>query len=89
MIKMDDGASKLGEFGIAINTSLTKHTKQILFDEKMAFTIHLALGRAYKKGNGRNESSLHWDMILNLREQGEIWIDDKCIQRNGSWLINF
>jgi len=87
VIKMDPGACKFGEFGIGTNQRIKTSVKQILFDEKIEYTIHLALGRAYKEGNGQNESALHWDMIKDLRDGGRFEIDGKVIQENGKWLI--
>lgn len=88
LIAMDAGSCKLGEFGIGTNEQIQRGVKQILFDEKIGFSIHLALGMAYREGNGQNESSLHWDMIKSLKENGAIYIDEKCIQKNGRWLID-
>lgn len=88
MIKMDSGSMMLGELGIGTNYRLDKHTKIILFDEKMGGTVHLALGSAYKEGGGTNESALHWDMIKDLRKGGEIYVDGKLIQKNGKFLID-
>ena len=67
MIKTDEGAKYLGEFGIGMNPGITKFIKNIIFDEKIMGSIHLAVGRAYKEGGGVNESALHWDMIKDLR----------------------
>jgi aminopeptidase len=86
MIATDKGSKFLGEFGVGMSPNITKFTKNILFDEKLNFTIHLALGMAYKEGGGKNDSALHWDMIKDLRN-GAIYIDGKCIQKNGKWLI--
>jgi aminopeptidase len=83
MIGMDPGAKYLGEFGIGTNYLIEKFIKQILFDEKIGGTVHLALGMAYKEGGGVNESALHWDMIKDLRHGGEIWVDDFLLQKNG------
>ncbi len=85
MIKTDKGASYIGEFGIGVNYNIKKFVKQILFDEKIGGTIHLALGMAYKEGGGKNDSAIHWDMIKDLRKGGAIYIDGKCIQRNGKF----
>ena len=85
MINIDKGAKYLGEFGVGMNYNITKFVKQILFDEKIGGTIHLALGMAYKEGGGKNESAIHWDMIKDLRQGGSIYIDGKCIQRNGKF----
>lgn len=87
MIATDKGSCKLGEFGIGLNFGIKKHIKNILFDEKIGGTIHLALGMAYKKGGGRNESAVHWDMIKDLRHGGDIYVDDKLIQKNGKFLF--
>ncbi|MDP2906316.1 MAG: aminopeptidase, partial [Nanoarchaeota archaeon] len=87
MIGIDKGAKYLGEFGIGVNPYITKFIKQILFDEKIGGTIHLALGKAYKEGGGRNVSALHWDMIKDLRKGGAFYIDDKLIQKNGKFRI--
>ncbi|MBI5391107.1 aminopeptidase [Candidatus Woesearchaeota archaeon] len=86
MIKLDAGAKYLGEFGIGLNYGIKRFIRQILFDEKIGGTIHLALGMAYKEGGGKNESALHWDMIKDLRD-GEFWIDDTCVQKKGKFLI--
>jgi len=87
MIKTDKGACMLGEFGIGLNFGIKKFIRNILFDEKIGGTIHLALGMAYKEGHGRNESALHWDMIKDLRNNGKIIVDGKVIQQDGKWLI--
>ena len=87
LIAVDKGASYIGEFGIGLNYDIKKFMRQILFDEKMGGTIHLALGMAYPKGGGRNKSALHWDMIKDLRQGGEIWLDNKLIQKDGKFLI--
>jgi len=87
MIAMDPGARKLGECGIGTNGRIKSYIKQILFDEKIEFTVHLALGMAYPEGGGRNKSALHWDMIKDLRRGGAIHVDGKCIQKNGKWQI--
>jgi len=86
-INTDDGAKKIGEFGIGLNYTIKNHVKNTLFDEKIGGTIHLALGMAYPEGGGKNKSAIHWDMIKDLRKKGQIIIDGKCIQKNGKWMI--
>ena len=86
-LEMDGGAKYLGEFGIGFNLNIQKFVKNILFDEKISGSIHLALGRAYKEGGGTNESALHWDMIKDLRQEGKIIVDGKIIQEKGKFLI--
>lgn len=88
MLKTDKGASYLGEFGIGLNYKINKFTGQILFDEKIGGTIHLALGMAYEECKGTNESAIHWDMIKDMHN-GEIFFDDKLVFRNGKWLIGY
>ncbi|MBT7903515.1 aminopeptidase [Candidatus Woesearchaeota archaeon] len=85
MINIDSGAKYLGEFGIGLNFGITQFTKQILFDEKIGGTIHLALGMSFEDANGTNKSMLHWDMIKDMREQGEIYLDGKLFQKNGKF----
>lgn len=102
ILDSDSGARRIGELGIGNNYKITRFTKDILFDEKIGGSIHIALGRGYKKTLSKNESAIHWDMIKDLRKSpsttssessgsgpsgGEIWFDDKLVQRDGKWLI--
>jgi len=87
LIKADKGSCKLGEFGIGVNYNIKNFIKQILFDEKIGGTIHLALGMAYPEGGGKNKSAVHWDMIKDLRRGGKLFVDGKLIQQNGKFLI--
>lgn len=83
MLDMDPGARRLGELGIGTHYGITKFIKNILFDEKIGGTIHLALGQAYAETGGRNRSALHWDMIKDLRRGGAIYLDGKLLQKDG------
>jgi aminopeptidase len=85
MLDADEGARYLGELGIGTNYSIPRATKNILFDEKLGGTVHLAVGRSYEKTGGKNESSVHWDLICDLREGGELWADGELIQRDGKF----
>jgi aminopeptidase len=87
ILDMDKGARTLGEFGIGNNFKIDRFTKDILYDEKIGGTIHLALGKGYKETLSKNKSALHWDMICDLREGGKLWFDKKLVQKNGKWLI--
>ena len=87
MLDLDEGARYLGEFAFGNNSGVTHATKQILFDEKMGGTIHMALGNSYPETGGVNHSSLHWDMICDLRKQGEVWVDDTLFLQNGKILL--
>jgi len=83
MLAADRGASVLGEFGIGANAGVTAFTRDILLDEKMGGTIHLAVGRSYPESGGKNDSAVHWDMIKDLRTQGELYLDGKPVLRSG------
>ncbi|MCS7386644.1 MAG: aminopeptidase [archaeon GB-1867-005] len=87
MLDTDEGAKRIGEFGIGLNYNITRPVKNILFDEKIGGTIHLALGRGYKATLSKNESAIHWDMIKDLRKGGEIYFDGKLVMKDGKWLI--
>jgi aminopeptidase len=86
-LDIDEGARFLGELGIGCNTGITRPMRNILFDEKMAGTIHLAVGAGYPTVGGKNVSSLHWDLIKDLREGGRIELDGEIVQENGVWAI--
>jgi aminopeptidase len=75
----DAGARYLGELGIGTNIGIDRPTGSILFDEKMAGTVHLALGRSYPETGGQNVSALHWDMICDLRRGGRLTADGETL----------
>jgi aminopeptidase len=83
----DDGARRLGELGIGCNPGITRHMKNTLFDEKMYGTVHLAVGNGFPYLGGTNESAVHWDIVKDLREGGELYADGELVQRNGEWLF--
>jgi aminopeptidase len=83
----DEGARYLGELGIGMNFGITRPTKDILFDEKIGGSVHLALGRAYEEAGGGNQSAIHWDMVKNLKDGGEIHLDGELVQKDGKWLF--
>jgi aminopeptidase len=86
MIDQDAGSRTLGEFAIGTNFGITHYTKNTLFDEKIGGTCHAALGAAYPESGGKNESSLHWDMVCDLRQKGcEIQADGEVILREGKF----
>lgn len=87
MLDTDKGARFIGEFGIGTNYGIKMFTRDILFDEKIGGTIHLAIGQSYKESGGKNDSAIHWDMIKDLRDNGAIYLDGKRIQENGKFLI--
>lgn len=83
----DEGARRLGEFGIGGNPGIVRHMKNTLFDEKIDGTVHFALGAGFPDIGGRNESAVHWDMVKDLRAGGEIWVDGELVQKDGEWRI--
>ncbi len=86
ILATDEGAKRIGEFGIGLNYGITRPVKLILFDEKIGGTVHFALGRGYKETLSQNDSAVHWDMIKDLRRDGEIYFDGKLVMKNGKWL---
>ncbi len=86
MILTDENASYVGEFGIGCNPKINKYTNNLLFDEKIGGTIHLALGKAYVENGGGNDSAIHWDIVKSMK-QAKIIVDGKVIQENGKWKI--
>jgi len=86
MLDTDAGSRYIGEIGIGMNPKVTKFTKNLLFDEKIAGTIHLAFGMAYKECGAPNDSALHWDIVKDLSKDGKIYLDGKLVF-NKKWLI--
>lgn len=87
MLDLDEGARYLGEFAFGNNMGVTHGIKNILFDEKMGGTIHLALGACYPETGGVNSSALHWDMVCDLRTHGEVRVDDTLFLKDGKILV--
>ncbi|MBN1860532.1 MAG: aminopeptidase [Candidatus Thermoplasmatota archaeon] len=86
MLAMDPGAKRLGEFAFGTNYGVRTYTKNTLFDEKIGGTIHLAVGSGFPETRSRNISSLHWDMVCDLRKEGEVYADDELIYKKGRFL---
>jgi len=84
----DIGSRFVGEFGIGTNEGITRFTRQILFDEKIGGSFHMALGAGYPETGSKNESAIHWDMICDLRDSGEIWVDRELLYHNGKFVID-
>ncbi|WP_408959574.1 aminopeptidase [Natrinema sp. 74] len=89
VLETDDGARRLGELGIGMNRGIDRYTDNILFDEKMGETVHLALGRAYDAclpdGETGTESAVHVDLITDVSEDSLLEIDGEVVQRNGNF----
>ena len=85
-LNMDEGARYLGEWGIGTNYGITKFTKNMLFDEKIGGTIHLAVGLGFPEAGGKNESGTHWDMLCDMADS-EIRVDGDLFYKNGKTVI--
>lgn len=82
-----DGARRFGEVAIGTNYNIQRSTRNILFDEKIGGTIHMAIGQSYKQCGGKNTSTIHWDMITDMQDGGEIIADGKLIYKDGKFLV--
>lgn len=87
MLDQDDGARRLGEFAFGTNPNIQKITKNTLFDEKIGGTLHMALGRSIPQTKGTNVSSIHWDMVYDLRQESEVRVDGQLFSRNGEFQV--
>jgi len=87
MLDTDDGARRLGELGIGANYGIATGTKEILLDEKIGGTVHMAIGQSYPETGGTNESAVHWDMVCDLRQGGRIVVDGTELQRDGQFVV--
>ena len=83
----EPGARFFGEAAIGCNYGIQTPTKNILFDEKIGGTIHMAIGQSYLQAGGKNESNVHWDMISSMTNGGQIFTDGNWIYENGKFLI--
>lgn len=81
------GARRFGEAAIGTNYNIDRFTKNILFDEKIGGTVHMAIGQSYLQTGGKNQSSIHWDMIADMKEEGEIYADDEKIYERGQFIF--
>ena len=86
MLSLDEGAKRMGEFAIGTNKGVTRITRNVLFDEKIAGTIHCALGNGYPNAGGKNKSAIHWDIVTDMRE-GRIVVDGQTLYENGAFVI--
>ncbi len=86
LLDADPGARYLGELGIGTNYGIRRASANVLFDEKLGGTVHLAIGRSYEETGGKNESSVHTDLVCDLRDGGELYADGELIQESGRFL---
>ena len=82
-----DGARRIGEIAIGTNYGVQRFTKNMLFDEKMGGTVHLALGRSIPESGGKNFSSIHWDILKDMKDGGKIYADSEMFYENGKFLM--
>jgi len=85
MIESDPGARYVGEFAIGTNYEIDRFSRNILFDEKIGGSFHLALGAGYPETGSKNRSIIHWDMICSLKEDSEMLVDGEVIYKNGQF----
>jgi aminopeptidase len=83
----DPGARYLGEWAIGTNYGIDRFIGDILFDEKIGGTIHMALGRGYPQTGSKNESAIHWDMICDMRNDSEVVVDGDLLYKNGQFVV--
>jgi aminopeptidase len=86
MLETDQGSRYLGEFAIGTNKDITRFTGNILFDEKIGGSFHMALGAGYPETGSKNKSAIHWDMICDLRKDSEILVDGQSFYKNGKFV---
>ena len=87
MLDTDEGARRLGEFAFGTNFGIQRFIKSILFDEKIGGTVHMALGGGYPETGSTNRSAIHWDMICDLREGGEVTVDGELFAKDGKYVL--
>ena len=90
VLNADEGARYVGEFAIGFNPYVTRPMKDILFDEKIAGSIHFTPGSCYDEASNGNKSSIHWDMVMRQDPEvggGEIWFDDKLVRKDGRFVV--
>jgi aminopeptidase len=87
VVGTDPGASLIGEFAFGTNPEIKHFCRDILLDEKIGGTVHIALGRAYSSTGGTNQSAIHWDIVKDVRREGRVYLDGQLIFENGNMLL--
>ena len=87
VLATDPGASVVGEFALGTNMAVDRFCKDILIDEKIGGTMHMAMGRSYPECGGKNTSAIHWDIVKDIRRDGTVFVDDRPVLRNGEFLL--
>jgi aminopeptidase len=92
ILDTDEGARYIGEFSIGFNPYITRVMRDILFDEKIAGSLHFTPGQAYDEADNGNDSKIHWDLVLIQTPEhggGEIWFDDELIRKDGRFVPDY
>jgi aminopeptidase len=87
VLDTDDGSRTLGELGIGTNYGIDRGTLDVLLDEKIGGTVHLAVGASYPESGGKNESAVHYDLVCDLRQGGRIEVDGVVMQQDGNFVV--
>jgi aminopeptidase len=87
LLDTDDGARRLGELGIGTNYAIDRGTREVLLDEKIGGTVHMAVGASYPESGGSNESAVHTDLVCDLRLGGRIEVDGEVMQEDGRFVV--
>ena len=85
MLDTDEGSRYFGEVAIGTNYQIQKFTRNMLFDEKIGGTVHMALGDSLSEAGGKNYSTIHWDMLCDMRKKGKIYADGNLFYENGQF----
>ncbi|MGE5598130.1 MAG: aminopeptidase [Bacteroidota bacterium] len=86
LLDTDEGARRVGEIAVGTNFAIQKFTRNMLFDEKIGGTVHLALGHGIVESGSKNESAIHWDMLCDMRQGGEMYADGALIYKDGRFV---
>jgi aminopeptidase len=87
LLDTDAGARRLGELGIGTNYGIDRGTREVLLDEKIGGTVHMAVGRSYPESGGENESAVHTDLVCDLRLGGRVEVDGEVMQKDGRFVV--
>ncbi len=88
ILDTDEGSKQIGEFAIGLNKDICHFTKEVLCDEKIGGTFHIALGSSYPETGTKIESNIHWDMVCDLRNEGKIYTDGRLFLKDGEIVID-
>lgn len=87
LLNTDSGAGYFGEVAVGTNYQIQRFTRNMLFDEKIGGTVHMAIGDSIPEAGGKNRSTIHWDMLCDMRENGQLYADNELIYQNGRFII--